>query len=114
MSLNENRYYVIENYFLGQWLRLNEINATTPDIYLYPEFDDVLNQAVVRETELFFAELLLGVLPVTELVIEQFEISLIDPIQLRYLFITELFKVKLSDFVLCVVIGSVDILAPLL
>ena len=44
--------------FLGQWLRLYEINATTPDEFLYPEFDDVLNQALTQETELFFAELI--------------------------------------------------------
>ena len=44
--------------FLGQWLRLDELNATTPDEHLYPEFDDVLNQAIARESELFFAELI--------------------------------------------------------
>jgi hypothetical protein len=44
--------------FVGQWLRLREIAATTPDETLYPEYDDVLNQAIMLETELFFAELM--------------------------------------------------------
>ena len=43
--------------FLGQWLRLYYINATTPDENLYPEYDEVLGRAIPMETELFFAEL---------------------------------------------------------
>ncbi|MDE0739885.1 MAG: DUF1592 domain-containing protein [Planctomycetota bacterium] len=44
--------------FLGQWLRLREINATTPDEKLYPEFDEILGQSMRQETELFFASLI--------------------------------------------------------
>lgn len=44
--------------FVGQWLRLREIGATTPSEKLYPEYDDVLHRAISRETELFFAELI--------------------------------------------------------
>jgi hypothetical protein len=44
--------------FLGQWLRLKEINATTPDEKLYPEFNEILGQSMTRETELFFAALI--------------------------------------------------------
>lgn len=44
--------------FLGQWLGLHDINATTPDKDLYPEFDELLNQSLARETELFFGELI--------------------------------------------------------
>ena len=43
--------------FVGQWLRLNQINATTPDDGLYPEFDELLADAIPQETNLFFAEL---------------------------------------------------------
>jgi hypothetical protein len=43
--------------FLGQWLRLYDIDATTPDKILYPEFNDILRQAMLDETELFFKEL---------------------------------------------------------
>ena len=44
--------------FLGQWLNLRQINFTTPDKQLYPEFDDFLEWSMVRETHLFFEELL--------------------------------------------------------
>ena len=44
--------------FTGQWLSLREINATTPDKALYPEFEELLQWSSVRETHLFFDELL--------------------------------------------------------
>jgi hypothetical protein len=44
--------------FVGQWLNLREIDFTTPDKQLYPEFDDPLKQAMQRESELFFDEVL--------------------------------------------------------
>ena len=47
----------IEN-FTGQWLGLRDIDFTTPDPQLYPEFDDTLKWSMVRETQLFFEELL--------------------------------------------------------
>ena len=43
--------------FAGQAFRLYELNATSPDKNLYPEYDDRLGQAMARETELFLAEL---------------------------------------------------------
>ena len=44
--------------FVGQWLQLREIDFTAPDPRLYPEFDDMLKVSMVRETHLFFDELL--------------------------------------------------------
>jgi len=44
--------------FTGQWLDLRNINFTTPDRKLYPEHDELLQFSMVRETELFFDELL--------------------------------------------------------
>ena len=44
--------------FPGQWLSLRQINFTTPDKQLYPEFDELLEWSMVRETQLFFEELL--------------------------------------------------------
>jgi mono/diheme cytochrome c family protein len=44
--------------FTGQWLNLRNIQATTPDKILYPEFDELLQWSSVRETHLFFNELL--------------------------------------------------------
>jgi len=44
--------------FTGQWLALREIDATTPDAKLYPEYDDWLKESMVLETEAFFREVL--------------------------------------------------------
>ena len=44
--------------FVGQWLELREIDFTTPDRKLYPEYDELLKVSMVRETELFFDEIL--------------------------------------------------------
>ncbi len=44
--------------FTGQWLSLRDISATTPDKALYPEFEEFLQWSSVRETHLFFDEIL--------------------------------------------------------
>ena len=44
--------------FTGQWLRLRDINDTTPDKKLYPEFDELLQYSMVQESRQFFAYLL--------------------------------------------------------
>ncbi len=44
--------------FVGQWLGLREINATIPSHILYPEYDEMLNASMLRETYLFFDEVL--------------------------------------------------------
>lgn len=44
--------------FAGQWLDLRQINATSPDPQIYPEFDDFLFWSMPRETERFFEEVL--------------------------------------------------------
>lgn len=44
--------------FVGQWLGLRDIEFTIPSHVLYPEFDDMLKVSMVKEAELFFAELL--------------------------------------------------------
>jgi mono/diheme cytochrome c family protein len=44
--------------FTGQWLSLRYIEATTPDKALYPEWEELLQWSAVRETQLFFEELL--------------------------------------------------------
>ncbi|MEM1294536.1 MAG: DUF1592 domain-containing protein, partial [Verrucomicrobiota bacterium] len=51
--------------FTGQWLKLREINATTPDSKLYKEFDEVLQVSMVRESQSFFDHLLTENLPIT-------------------------------------------------
>jgi hypothetical protein len=58
--------------FTGQWLGLRAIDATMPDRMLYPEFDDVLKVSSVKETQLFFDELLKHDLSLTNFVASDF------------------------------------------
>jgi hypothetical protein len=58
--------------FVGQWLGLRDIDFTMPSHSLYPEFDDMLKVSMVRETELFFAELLKSDLSVANFVTSDF------------------------------------------
>jgi len=61
----------VEN-FVGQWLNLRDIDFTEPSHILYPEFDDFLKVSMVKETELFFAEVLKNDLSVTNFVASEF------------------------------------------
>jgi hypothetical protein len=56
--LNDPKAGTLTKNFVGQWLNLRDINFTAPSHILYPEFDDMLKESMVRETELFFAEVL--------------------------------------------------------
>jgi mono/diheme cytochrome c family protein len=58
--------------FVGQWLGLREIDATEPSHLLYSEFDHMLKVSMIRETELFFAEVLKYDLPLTNFVASDF------------------------------------------
>ena len=58
--------------FLDQWLELEDIDATTPDERLYPEYDDLLRQAMLEETRRFFAELIWDDRGVRELIDSDF------------------------------------------
>jgi hypothetical protein len=40
--------------FTGQWLQLRNLDKVTPDLLMFPDFDDNVRQAFRRETELFF------------------------------------------------------------
>ncbi|WP_395736543.1 DUF1592 domain-containing protein [Prosthecobacter sp.] len=44
--------------FTGQWLDLRKIDFTIPDPQLYADFDSLLLDAMPRETQFFFAEVL--------------------------------------------------------
>src|SRR4029453_2090917 len=44
--------------FVGQWLGLRDIDFTEPSQILYPEYDEMLRESIVRETEQFFTEVL--------------------------------------------------------
>ncbi|MDE0863836.1 MAG: DUF1592 domain-containing protein [Rubripirellula sp.] len=56
--LNDPKHERFVNEFLDQWLNLDQIDATTPDSYLYPEYDDVLRRAMLAETREFFGHLI--------------------------------------------------------
>src|SRR5688572_8780189 len=43
--------------FTGQWLQLRNLDKVTPDLLLFPDFDDNVRQAFRRETELFFTSI---------------------------------------------------------
>jgi hypothetical protein len=47
--------------FTGQWLQLRSLESrVTPDLLMFPDFDDNIRKAFRRETELFFAYILRG------------------------------------------------------
>ena len=58
--------------FLGQWLELRDIDATTPDDQLYPEYDDVLRQAMLEESHRYFEQLIWDDRSVRELIDSDF------------------------------------------
>ena len=44
--------------FAGQWLRLRDVGRVVPDKDIYPNYDEHLEQSMVRESEAFFSEIL--------------------------------------------------------
>lgn len=56
--LDHPRAAALTENFVGQWLGLRDIDATEPSHLLYPEFDHLLKVSMIRETELYFEELL--------------------------------------------------------
>jgi mono/diheme cytochrome c family protein len=70
--LNDPKAKAFTENFVGQWLALRDIDFTEPSHLLYPEFDDMLKVSMVRETELFFAELLKDDLSLTNFVQSDF------------------------------------------
>jgi hypothetical protein len=70
--LRDKRAASLTEQFLGQWLGLRQIDATTPDRMLYPEFDDYLQYSMLREPQAFFGELLRTDSPVQNLIHSEF------------------------------------------
>ena len=57
MLADRRSHALIENFF-GQWLYLRNLKGITPDQQIFPDFDDNLRQAFLRETELFAASII--------------------------------------------------------
>jgi hypothetical protein len=70
--LREPKAAAFTENFVGQWLNLRAIDATAPDPTLYPEYDDILKTAMVKETLLFFDEVLKNDLSLTNFVASDF------------------------------------------
>ena len=51
--LADERSEALVSSFAAQWLLLRRVEVALPDQYLFPDFDEGLRQAFVRETELF-------------------------------------------------------------
>ena len=60
--------------FTGQWLHLREINATTPDAKVYPDFDEILQYSMVEESRAFFREILTRDLPLVNFLDSEFAV----------------------------------------
>jgi len=58
--------------FTDQWLKLSQIDFTTPDVRLYRDFDPVVQESMLQETRTYFAELIGRDLAVTHLVDSDF------------------------------------------
>jgi mono/diheme cytochrome c family protein len=53
----DDRADALMSAFTGQWLQLRNLDKVTPDVLLFPDFDDNVRQAMRKETELFFASI---------------------------------------------------------
>ena len=58
--------------FTDGWLNLREIDFTTPDKQLYPEYDELLLDSMLRETREFITELIRSNLSVTNVIQSDF------------------------------------------
>jgi hypothetical protein len=55
--LADPRSEALSTRFAAQWLRLDDIKEVFPDVRQYPDFDEQLRNAMLRETDLFFSTL---------------------------------------------------------
>lgn len=58
--------------FTDQWLKLNQIDFTTPDTRLFRDFDPVVQESMLQETRAYFTELLRRDLSITHLIDSDF------------------------------------------
>lgn len=70
--LNDPKSAALTQNFVGQWLALRAIDDTLPDRMLYPEFDDLLKESMLKEVTLFFDEILKNDLSLTNFIASDF------------------------------------------
>jgi hypothetical protein len=70
--LDDPRSSAFTKNFVGQWLGLRNIDLTEPSQQLYPEFDAMLKASMVKETELYFDEILKHDLSLTNFISSDF------------------------------------------
>jgi mono/diheme cytochrome c family protein len=70
--LKDKRAAAFTENFVAQWLGLRDIDATLPSHILYPEYDELLKASMLRETYLFFDELLKDDLSLTNFIASDF------------------------------------------
>ncbi len=70
--LKNHKSRAFVNDFVGQWLRLYKINANTPDQRLYWEYDELLGNSLVQETQRFLADLMQRNLPAENIIDSDF------------------------------------------
>ena len=75
--LADDRSRALVNNFASQWLHLRNLESITPDMRLFPDFDDNLRQAFRQETELFVDSVL------------REDRSVIDLLRANYTFLNE-------------------------
>lgn len=56
--LSDERSRALVDNFATQWLYLRNLDSITPDLRLFPDFDDNLRQAFAQETKLLFQDVL--------------------------------------------------------
>ena len=76
MLLDPKAQALVDN-FAGQWLQLRKLRAANPDRGTFPQFDEALREAMIRESELFFSEVMRG------------DLSLLNFIEADFTFINE-------------------------
>jgi hypothetical protein len=75
--LADTRSRALVNNFAEQWLYLRNLASMTPDMRLFPDFDDNLRQAFREETELFFENIM------------REDCSVLDLLRANYTFVNE-------------------------
>jgi hypothetical protein len=58
--LRDPKAQALVDNFAGQWLQLRNLRSLNPDRTRFPNFDDKLREAMIRETELFFRAVMRG------------------------------------------------------